>query len=868
MKQLLQSKSSFLVGLALIGVLILVGTASAVPPSPMGTAPSSRPVDTNTVESLDQMQTFYGLVTLSVDAMGTTAGSGTIQVDKPANASVRKAYLMLATTGSTSHELTAGDVQLAGSPVVWNESLANSISSYNYWAEVTAIVKPIVDAAPAGLVDLQITEANSVDIDGEILAVVFEDPNQTTENTIILYFGAQDVDGDTFTIDFGEPIDKSDPNLVMDYSLGISYSCQDPLCTDQDSYVDVNGTRLTSSAGGQDDGAAANGALITVGGIGDSNDNPPDPNGDAGGDFRYDDELYSVIPFVDDGDTQMVVNTVNPSGDDNIFFAALFLGSTRSVNTIDVDISLHNNPTTAAARAPYESIINYFADAIYEASNGAHKIGRVRFYPNGGESDTADIVWVHLCHPSASPAGVAIAGLHVNMCDVFEDGSGAGSDYDFLANDNNQKGGGYTLAHEYGHYYYGLYDEYIGVPSYDHIFHFPHSTDNDVANSIMNSQWNAMGGDYDWLNFSIDKHFTNANAQDRVYDASGWATLTREVHEDPRDGQRLALWVRAYYPELEDVAPEGNNDSSIELPTADARDQVNIVWMTATRSPQDAAADPIPLTAHVNSLLGQNINYPDPIVLMAYAKKQWTVNDMVVSGTVKLPDQATMSIEFKDDGMPPDAVADDGLYSALFSPDQNGIYEVETVFYVLANESQLVPTAFAPAAGPNGAVPYAAPQVITESITMTDTLQIAVSNVVDDDHGDIPDEATPTTTDNMNVSGKIEVAGDADVFSMTTTVTGTTYVRVSNLALNMTPHVRVFGPDGTTVLFEQAFDSQENDYLSLPLQNVDPGTIVFVEVTDVSPTASGGLYQISAGPQLVGDDTPGWSTYLPVILDD
>ena len=46
----------------------------------------------------------------------------------------------------------------------------------------------------------------------------------------------------------------------------------------QFSTVDVNAQRLTSCAGNYDDGSGNNGGLITVGGVGDSTDNPADPN--------------------------------------------------------------------------------------------------------------------------------------------------------------------------------------------------------------------------------------------------------------------------------------------------------------------------------------------------------------------------------------------------------------------------------------------------------------------------------------------------------------------------------------------------------------------------------------------------------------
>ncbi|MEK6974116.1 MAG: Ig-like domain-containing protein, partial [Nanoarchaeota archaeon] len=69
---------------------------------------------------------------------------------------------------------------------------------------------------------------------------------------------------------------------------------------------------------------------LTTGGIGDSNSNPADPNA-LPLDYNSDDELYDLIPFVNNGDTNIDVYTLNPSNDDNIYFAGFFLGSTTAI---------------------------------------------------------------------------------------------------------------------------------------------------------------------------------------------------------------------------------------------------------------------------------------------------------------------------------------------------------------------------------------------------------------------------------------------------------------------------------------------------------------------------------------------------------
>jgi hypothetical protein len=47
-----------------------------------------------------------------------------------------------------------------------------------------------------------------------------------------------------------------------------------------------------------------------------------------------DDELYDLIPFVANGDTQIDVATINPSNDDNILFGAFFLTVRASIELV------------------------------------------------------------------------------------------------------------------------------------------------------------------------------------------------------------------------------------------------------------------------------------------------------------------------------------------------------------------------------------------------------------------------------------------------------------------------------------------------------------------------------------------------------
>ncbi|WP_235856277.1 Ig-like domain-containing protein [Methanolobus halotolerans] len=276
--------------------------------------------------SLSPMVTETGKLSLSVDGLGT-AGTGIIQVEKPAGATVRSAYMAAASLWGPN-QIADGQIEIDGQDVNWDDFVYKY--TYNHWADVTSLVKAKIDNAPAGRIDFTITEEYSYNIDGSVLVVIFDDPSQVNDNTIVLLFGAQDIDGDTFNLLLAEPINKSVPDMSFDMGLGISYSYQSG--SSQYSIVEVNGQRLTSAAGGSDDGEiASNGQLITVGGLDDSNENPVSPFQTAYNDQRLDDELYNILSFVESGNSTISVYTRNPSNDDNIFFAYFNLKSTVAV---------------------------------------------------------------------------------------------------------------------------------------------------------------------------------------------------------------------------------------------------------------------------------------------------------------------------------------------------------------------------------------------------------------------------------------------------------------------------------------------------------------------------------------------------------
>ncbi|MEV4536688.1 GDSL-type esterase/lipase family protein [Asanoa sp. NPDC049518] len=310
--------SAGLVGICVVGAL--VATPAAAEPTPgTGTRPAAAAARAAASNGLQLKVNERGRISRSVAAVASdTAAGGTLTLRKPAGATVRRAYAAVATTGFRGTRLVE-PVTVDGEPIALDNEVATGISSFNYLADVTGLLKSKLDSAAAGPVTFSVVEPQPDAVDGEIFVVVFDDPAVTVDLTVSLLYGALSPTGDEYQVELATPINRGDRNTRLEMSLGISFSYQSA-GTQQFSTVDVNGQRLTSAAGGEDDGADHDGALITVGGEGDAAANPADAQ-TGPSEPRSDDELYDLLPFVDDSDRRVTVRTANPSLDDNILLA-------------------------------------------------------------------------------------------------------------------------------------------------------------------------------------------------------------------------------------------------------------------------------------------------------------------------------------------------------------------------------------------------------------------------------------------------------------------------------------------------------------------------------------------------------------------
>ena len=218
-------------------------------------------------------------------------------------------------------------------------------------------------------------------------------------------------------------------------------------------------------------------------------------------------------------------------------FSLLPANAAAPKRILDFDIAYYRYLNTEVVKNPeaakIEEIIRFWADALYEATDGEHLLGTVRIF-QGPKSymvnyRQADIVWEESGHPRAA-FGAWIPsdpqknlGFRVAMFDRFVDYRHDKEIRNFLGQPQDLAYAGYALASLCGAYVYGLREEYAldrvgrvfkGLPRY--------SLMKDPAPA-------ADSGEVGALNFSTANHYREGQctAQKERWGESAWDTLVR-----------------------------------------------------------------------------------------------------------------------------------------------------------------------------------------------------------------------------------------------------------------------------------------------------------------------------------------------------
>lgn len=120
---------------------------------------------------------------------------------------------------------------------------------------------------------------------------------------------------------------------------------------------------------------------------------------------------------------------------------------------IDLSICLERNPSVSE-KNDYESVIGYFADGLYEVSNGGNYLGNVVIYTGGKYCSSTTITWNEEKPWPGAGGSFARNFGGIGVSDNWDRG------FNHLQTDSMRFDFGMTLTHEAVHYFYGLDDEY------------------------------------------------------------------------------------------------------------------------------------------------------------------------------------------------------------------------------------------------------------------------------------------------------------------------------------------------------------------------------------------------------------------------
>ena len=224
--------------------------------------------------------------------------------------------------------------------------------------------------------------------------------------------------------------------------------------------------------------------------------------------------------------------------------------STSGVSDIDVTISLDWDPAryvnpAIMSKQWLENAVTDYAASLYAMTNGLHRLRNVYIYKNKKFWSSADIRYVST---KADRSAANVAGWRTRNKEIIM--------YVYEEPGKVDTNPGQVMAHESGHYIYGLWDEYredasSGGKTIEELTDAgqtwkPSSEDFQTHPSIMNEH----AVYHNW--FSTNETYSGSadrlnTAHYRIYKKSIWDTLTSDPQNDPeiaRDENRM--WFEAF----------------------------------------------------------------------------------------------------------------------------------------------------------------------------------------------------------------------------------------------------------------------------------------------------------------------------------
>lgn len=254
-------------------------------------------------------------------------------------------------------------------------------------------------------------------------------------------------------------------------------------------------------------------------------------------------------------------------------------------------------------------------------------------------------------------------------------------------------------------------------------------------------------------------------------------------------------------------------------------------------------------------------NYPAPILLAATVSRNYPITGLAVTANITAPDGTQSTLDLKDDGVPPDAEAADGLYTGVITNYQDGDYQFGVTASNAAGNATETSSGVAIKQGsPATSVPISGDFQLMEVSNLTST-GVATFTQATDFAGaqalTVGDDLTP---------GVIQLDEDINYYSFDA-IAGTSYTIYTNglFPTTMKTLLKIYSESDTTTALQEdtlsmnkvaakiIFEATANEKIYVTVQHGSPGTGIYSLGTRISQ-ATDALDK--PGPAVVPDPDP------------
>ena len=140
-------------------------------------------------------------------------------------------------------------------------------------------------------------------------------------------------------------------------------------------------------------------------------------------------------------------------------------------------------------------------------------------------------------------------------------------------------------------------------------------------------------------------------------------------------------------------------------------------------------SDTFTYAASLTAFPGDALETPQPVTLVAVLGKEVPIMGAVVDARIQNSNGSEYTLTMRDDGVPPDAVKDDGHYTAVFEPGEEGAYNIAVQFYGEKDVAKMTTRSYSPSQPPDGGIPLPEPDIpVTEDFQRFARIQVNIDN--------------------------------------------------------------------------------------------------------------------------------------------